>query len=74
MFIYKLLRTVLGIKNNWYGRHSYNDDTINLRKPDHHPKYVLDDLINLFLRTSHIMHKILFKTASISVYQYVWCI
>jgi len=74
MIMYKLLRTVLGIKNNWYRRHSYNNDTINLLKPVHHRKSVSDDLINLFLRTLYIMDKILFKTSTISVYHYVWCI
>jgi len=49
MIIYKLIQTVLGIKNNWYRRHSYNNDTINLFKPGHHHKSVLDDLITFFL-------------------------
>jgi len=74
MIIYKLLWTVLGIKNNWYGSHSYNNDAINLLKPDHHHKSVLDDLINLFLSTPHIMYKILYKTSTISVYHYVLCV
>jgi len=43
-----LLQTILGIKNNWYGRHSYNNDTINLLKAELHHKSVLDDLIIYF--------------------------
>ena len=46
MIINKLPRTVLGIKNNWYRRHLFYNDTINLPKPVHHHKSVLDDLIN----------------------------
>jgi hypothetical protein len=33
MNVYKLLQTVLGIKNKWYGKHPYNNDTIHLPKP-----------------------------------------
>jgi len=43
MIIYNPLKTVLGIKNNRYGRQSYNSDTINLLKRDHRHKSVLDD-------------------------------
>jgi hypothetical protein len=46
MIINKLPRTVLGIKNNWYRRHLFYNDSINLPKPVHHHKSVLDDLIN----------------------------
>jgi hypothetical protein len=62
---------LLGIRNNWYGRHSFNNDTINLLKPHHHHESVVDDLINFFFRTPHIMYTILF-TSTISVYHYVW--
>ena len=61
-YIYKLLQTVLGSKLNWYGRQSYNNDTINILTPDHHHKSVLDDLINWFLRIPYIICKMLFKT------------
>jgi len=72
--LYKLLQTVLGIKTNWYGKHSYNNDTIYLLKPGHNHKSMLDDLITFFLRVPYIIYKILFKTSTISVYRYVWCI
>jgi len=55
MIIDKLLPTVLGIKSNWYRRLSYNSDTINLLRPDHHHKSVLDDLIHSFLRILYII-------------------
>jgi hypothetical protein len=67
-----LLWTVLGIRNNWYGRHSFNNDTINLLKPDHHHESLLDDLTNFFFRPPHIMYTILFTSSTISVYRYVW--
>ena len=44
MIINKPLQAVLGIKNDWYRRLSYNSDTRNLLKPDHH-KSVLYYLI-----------------------------
>jgi hypothetical protein len=53
MIIYKLLETVLGgKKNNWYSRHSHNNDTLNLLKPAHHHKTMLDDLINSFFEST----------------------
>jgi len=48
MIIYELIQTVLEIKNNWYRRHSYTNDIINLFKPGRHHKSVLDDLITAF--------------------------
>jgi hypothetical protein len=44
---------VLGIKNNWYRRLSYNNKTINMLKSDHHHKPVLDDLMYFFLKTPY---------------------
>jgi len=55
MIINKLLPTVLEIKNNWYRRLSYTNDTINLLKPDHHHKSVLYYLIYSVLRMPYII-------------------
>ena len=45
MIVNKPIQTVLGIKNYWYRRLSYNSDTRNMLKPDHHHKSVLYYLI-----------------------------
>lgn len=71
MIVHKLLQTVLGIKNNWYERHSYNKATIHLLKAEYHPKSVLDDLIHLFFRIPYIIYKMVIKTSTIPVYHYV---
>ena len=72
--MYKLLQTLLGIKNNWFRRHSYNSDTINAVRPGHHHNSVLDYLITSFLRIPFIIYKILFKTLTVSLCHYVWCV
>jgi hypothetical protein len=44
-------------KNNWYERHLCNIDTIDLFKPVHQYKSVLDELINFFLSIPHVIFK-----------------
>jgi len=52
----KLLQTELGIKVTGM-RDTYVTDTVNLLKPVHQYKSVLDELINFFLSILYIIYK-----------------
>jgi hypothetical protein len=51
-----LLQTILGIKKTGVGN-THNNDTINLIKPAYHDEFVLDDLINSFLKVPYMIYK-----------------